>query len=192
MGTNVPSVRVLGIDPGMAICGYGVAAQEPGRRPSAIAFGVIRADGLAPELQLLRIHREVRSLLATHRPDAVAVERLYFTRNAQTAIGVGQARGVVLLAAAEAALPLREFTPTEVKMAATGYGRAEKRQIQAMVATMLGLPAPPKPDDAADALAVALCCLQGEALRDRLGQGDAPPRQPGQRSRPATAAGGRA
>lgn len=152
----------------MAICGYGVAVQEPGRGPSALAFGVVRADRLPAEQQLLRIHGALARLMAQHRPDAVAVERLYFSRNVQTAIGVGQARGVALLAAAEAGLPLREFTPTEVKMATAGYGRADKRQMQAMVTALLGLPAPPEPDDAADALAVALCCLQGEALRGRL------------------------
>jgi crossover junction endodeoxyribonuclease RuvC len=158
----------LGVDPGMAICGYGVAVQEVGGRPRALAFGVVRAEDLAPEQQLLRVHAAVAGLIAEHRPDVVAVERLFFTRNVETAIGVGQARGVALLAAAAADVPVREFTPTEVKMAATGYGRAEKRQVQAMVAAMLGLAAPPRPDDAADALAVALCCVQGEPLRERL------------------------
>ncbi|HVB09656.1 MAG TPA: crossover junction endodeoxyribonuclease RuvC [Bacillota bacterium] len=166
----------MGIDPGMAICGFGVAEQEAGRRPVAVAFGALRADGLPAEQQLLRLHRALGDLLQEHRPDAVAVERLFFTRNVSTAIGVGQARGVALLAAAEAGVALREFTPTEVKLAATGYGRADKRQMQLMVAALLSLPEPPRPDDAADALAIALCCLQGEPLRGRLqGMGAARP-----------------
>jgi crossover junction endodeoxyribonuclease RuvC len=162
-------VRVLGIDPGMAITGYGVAEQAPGRRPQAVAYGVVRAEGLAAEQQLLRLFAALRALVHDHRPDAVAVERLFFTRNVRTAIGVGQARGVALLVAAEAGLPVREFTPTEVKLATTGHGGAAKRQMQAMVAALLDLAAPPRPDDAADALAVALCCLQAEPLRRQLG-----------------------
>lgn len=167
-GRECLCVRVMGIDPGMAILGYGVADQQVGRRPAAVTFGVVRAGGLAPEQQLLRLHDALRTLLATHRPEIVAVERLYFSRNVQTAIGVGQARGVALLAAAEAGLPIREYTPTEVKLATCGYGGADKRQMQAMVAALCGLDAPPRPDDAADALAIALCCLQSEPLRQRV------------------------
>jgi crossover junction endodeoxyribonuclease RuvC len=106
--------------------------------------------------RLLAIHGLLDELLATHKPDILAVERLFFSKNAQTAFGVGQARGVVLLAAAQAEVPVREATPSEVKVAVTGHGRAEKDQVGRMVAVCLGLAAPPHPDDTSDALAIAI------------------------------------
>jgi crossover junction endodeoxyribonuclease RuvC len=152
---------VLGIDPGLAHTGYGVVERRGGR-VVALAGGVVET-GAERELarRLVEIHAGVAALIAEHEPAAVAVEALYFGANVQTAFAVGQARGVVLLAAAEAGLPVFEFGPHEVKMAVTGYGRAAKDQVQRMVQVMLGLSTLPRPDDAADALAVAICLAHG-------------------------------
>ncbi|MFN8632169.1 MAG: crossover junction endodeoxyribonuclease RuvC [Chloroflexota bacterium] len=148
---------VLGIDPGTARTGYGLVRRD-GSRLAALDFGCLETlpDRELPE-RLLLIHRAVTELIAEHRPAVVGVERLFFNKNVQTAFAVGQARGVVLLAAAQAGLPVYEYGPHEVKMAVTGYGRAPKDQVQRMVQMILGLPAIPHPDDAADALAVAVC-----------------------------------
>ena len=147
---------VLGIDPGTASLGYGVVDLREGGLASldhgVLATGPERA---MPD-RLLAIHRGLVDLLARHRPALVAVERLFFSTNVQTALAVGQARGVVLLAAAEAGLPVREATPNEVKVAVTGSGAADKEQVGRMVATTLGLPGRPTRDDAADALAIAI------------------------------------
>jgi crossover junction endodeoxyribonuclease RuvC len=150
-------VIVLGIDPGTARTGYGIVARE-GSRLTPIDHGCLEtiADRPLPA-RLLLIHEGIEDLIATHRPEAVAVERLFFNKNVQTAFAVGQARGVILLAAAQHALPVFEYGPHEVKMAVTGYGRAEKAQVQKMVQALLGLAELPRPDDAADALAIAIC-----------------------------------
>jgi crossover junction endodeoxyribonuclease RuvC len=151
---------VLGIDPGTATTGYGlVRDREDGSLESA-GYGVIQTPAGLPEHQRLSLlyHRLVE-LLLLHRPDSVAVEKLFFQRNVSTAIAVGQARGVVLLAMAEAGLDVTGYTPNEVKQAVTGYGSAGKKQVQEMVRTLLVLSEIPKPDDAADALAVAICHL---------------------------------
>jgi crossover junction endodeoxyribonuclease RuvC len=157
---------ILGIDPGTAALGYGVVERSGGRiRPVDVGcVTTIPADPL-PE-RLLEIHRAVVDLIDTHRPELVAVERLFFSRNAQTAIGVGQARGVILLAAAQAGLPVREPTPSEVKTAVAGYGSADKEQVGRMVALILGLDRTPTPDDAADGLAIAIWA----ASRERPGE----------------------
>jgi len=150
-------VIVLGIDPGTAATGYGVL-ERTGTRLRAIDFGCLTTDpSVSPEGRLLAIHAGIGELIETHRPALVAVERLFFNKNVQTAFAVGQARGVVLLAAAQHRIPVHEYTPNEVKVAVTGYGRAPKEQVQRMVQLVLGLPALPRPDDAADALAVAIC-----------------------------------
>ena len=157
---------VLGIDPGTASLGFGVV-ERIGGGLREIDHGCLTTTPSMPlPERLLAIHTRVAELIATHRPTLVAVERLFFSRNAQTAIGVGHARGVVLLAAAEAGLPVREATPSEVKTAVTGSGTAEKEQVGRMVATILGLAAVPTPDDAADALAVAIWA----ANRERVGE----------------------
>ncbi len=146
---------VLGIDPGTASLGYGIV-EAVGGRTRAIDHGCLRTtpDRSLPE-RLDRIHALVTELVELHRPDLLAVERLFFSRNAQTAFAVGQARGVVLLAAAQAGLPVREATPSEVKAAVCGDGRADKAAVQRMVALVLGMVAAPADDDAADALAIA-------------------------------------
>jgi crossover junction endodeoxyribonuclease RuvC len=149
-------VIVLGIDPGTAAMGYGIVESTGGRLRS-IDFGVLTTspDAALPE-RLLTAHAGIAGLLVAHPPDVLAVERLFFSRNAQTAFAVGQARGVVLLAAAQAGVPVVEATPNEVKSAISGYGAADKEQVQRMVQVVLGLDAPPTPDDAADALAIAV------------------------------------
>ncbi len=148
---------VLGIDPGTALTGYGVV-ERIGPRVRAVDYGCIRTPADQPLAErLLEIRAAISDLIATHEPSLVAVERLFFNRNVQTAFAVGQARGAILLTAAEHGLPVFEFTPNEVKMAVTGYGRAPKEQVQRMVQIVLGLPELPHPDDAADALAIAIC-----------------------------------
>lgn len=150
---------VLGIDPGTADTGYGVV-QSNGSRLHALACGVIQTrPGVALERRLAHIHAHVDELLARHQPEAVAVEELYFGANVRTAFAVGQARGVILLAAGQREIPTRSYTPQQVKGAVCGHGRAGKEQVSRMVARLLCLPAPPEPDHAADALAVAICEL---------------------------------
>jgi crossover junction endodeoxyribonuclease RuvC len=150
-------VVVLGIDPGLASTGYGVVARRGGRL-LALDGGVIgtRAE-LAPERRLAEIHAAVDALLEEHEPDAVALEELYFGQNVRTAFAVGQARGVVLLAAGQHGLPCAGYTPQQVKGAVCGSGRAQKDQVARMVQALLGLAELPRPDHAADALAVAVC-----------------------------------
>jgi crossover junction endodeoxyribonuclease RuvC len=148
-------VIVLGIDPGTAALGYGIVERSRGRlREIDHGCLVTSPDQTLPE-RLLQIHTLVDELIALHQPDLVAVERLFFSKNVQTAFAVGQARGVVLLAAAQHGAPVREATPNEVKSAITGYGAADKEQVSRMVQLVLGMSERPRPDDAADALAVA-------------------------------------
>jgi crossover junction endodeoxyribonuclease RuvC len=148
-------VIVLGIDPGTAALGYGIV-ERTGSRLREVDHGclVTSADLALPE-RLLAIHSLVDELLGLHQPHLLGIERLFFSRNVQTAFGVGQARGVVLLAAAQHGVPVREATPNEVKSAITGYGAADKEQVQRMVQLVLGMSELPRPDDAADALAIA-------------------------------------
>ena len=148
---------VLGIDPGTAATGYGIVERN-GSQLRMVEFGVLEtlAGGTAGE-RLVAVHAGVAKLIERHRPGIVGVERIFFSRNVRTAFSVGQARGVAMLAAAQSGLPIYEYTPNEVKIAVTGYGRASKDQVQRMVQTLLGLAALPTPDDAADALAVAIC-----------------------------------
>lgn len=148
---------VLGIDPGLASTGYGVVADSNGRL-TALDCGVIQtAAGVVRERRLADIHGEVEELLGTHEPDAVALEELYFGQNVRTAFAVGHARGVVMLAAGQRGLPCAGYTPQQVKSAVCGSGRADKGQVTRMVKTLLHLAEEPRPDHAADALAVAIC-----------------------------------
>ncbi len=148
---------ILGIDPGTASTGYGVI-ECSGSRLQALDGGVIAtAAGVPLERRLLEINRRVGELIDLHRPDAMAIEELYFGANARSAFAVGQARGVVLLAAGARGIPAHSYTPQQVKGAVCGSGRAEKDQVARMVAQLLKLPAPPEPDHASDALAVAIC-----------------------------------
>jgi crossover junction endodeoxyribonuclease RuvC len=162
---------VLGVDPGTATTGYGLVAEDEAGEARLEGFGAILTEAGAPMPErLLRLHRELSALMAQARPDAVAVEELFFSRNVSTALTVGQARGVVLLAAAQAGLPVYEYKPAEVKQALVGYGGADKHQIQEMVRLMLRLPEIPRPDDAADAVAVAICHLHSARLRRLVGE----------------------
>ncbi len=150
----------LGIDPGLATTGYGLVRLNADGGLQAGAFGVIVTPPQMPAPErLLHLHRDLKEILSEHRPDSCAVEKLFFQRNVSTAIAVGQARGIVLLAMAEAGLEVAEYTPNEVKQAVAGYGSAQKKQVQEMVRVLLALPEIPKPDDAADALAIAITHL---------------------------------
>ena len=161
-------MRVLGVDPGTAALGYGIV-EGTGGRLRAVDFGCFETS---PDLdlgaRLMAIHRFLGDLFALHQPDLVAIERLFFSKNAQTAIAVGQARGVILLAAAEASVPVREATPSEIKSAVAGHGAADKAQVAKMVQVSLGLSEPPTPDDAADALAASIWAATRERSGDSL------------------------
>ena len=162
-------MKVVGIDPGTAACGYGIV-HESGGRLRGIDFGWWRtAPSERPELRLLTIYEGVAGLIAEHRPDAVVLEESFVGVDARTALSVGQARGVVLVAAARAGLPCTEYSPSEVKHAVCGYGRAEKAQVQRMVKAILGLDALPTPNHAADALAVAICHALAPPLLKMVG-----------------------
>jgi len=164
-------VIVLGIDPGTAAMGYGIVERNGGSL-RAVDYGCLTtsADSPLPD-RLNQIHAAVTELIETHTPDLLAVERLFFSKNAQSAFGVGQARGVVLLAAAQAGIPVREATPNEIKVGVTGYGAADKAQVGRMVAVILQLAEVPTPDDTADALATAICIANSERLGDRANTG---------------------
>lgn len=150
----------LGIDPGTATTGYGLVRLMPDGELVAVSFGIISTPKDAtPSARLEMLYTDLRKLLKKHKPDTSAVEKLFFARNVTTGIAVGQARGVVLLALEQAGIEIFEYTPKEVKNAVAGYGSAEKRQVQEMVRALLQLDSIPKPDDAADALAVAITHL---------------------------------
>jgi crossover junction endodeoxyribonuclease RuvC len=160
---------VLGIDPGTATTGYGLVREMPQGELVVVDYGVILTPaGEAPEKRLILLYDRLIEILLLHQPDSGAVEKLFFSRNVTTAIAVGQARGVTLLAMAQKGLPIGEYTPMEVKQAVTGYGGAEKMQVQLMVQSILNLPELPRPDDAADALAIAVCHLQSYRMRALL------------------------
>jgi len=149
---------ILGIDPGLADTGFGLI-KKCGQKLTAIDCGSIKTPAKTDFISRLKtLHEELAKIIKKHKPDAVAVEQLFFCKNVKTALLVGQARGVCLMTIAENNLPIYEYTPLQIKQALTGYGRAEKNQIGQMVKLLLRLKAVPKPDDAADALAVAITC----------------------------------
>lgn len=159
---------VVGIDPGTALCGYGFV-RAVGDEMELVAYGAISTPARTPlEQRLLKIHAELTALVREHQPQQGAVEKLFFSRNLTTAIAVGQARGVAVLALAQAGLPIFEYTPNEIKQAISGYGGADKHQMQQMVKMLLHLDHIPKPDDAADAVAIAICHLQSARLREMI------------------------
>jgi crossover junction endodeoxyribonuclease RuvC len=159
---------ILGVDPGTAMTGYGLVGGD-GDELALVGYGVITttADSPLPR-RLQTLYRELTGVMARYRPTAVAIEELFFSRNVRTALAVGQARGIALLAAAEAGLSVYEYTPLQVKQAVVGYGRATKDQVQQMVRMLLGLDVVPQPDDAADAIAVAICHLHSSHLTAML------------------------
>jgi len=150
-------MRIVGIDPGYAIVGYGVVDYDRSRFRTVEYGAVLTKAGEPFEQRLLKIDGEVTALLERTKPEALSIEKLFFNTNQKTAIDVAQARGVVVTAAARLGVPIFEYTPLQVKMAVVGYGRAEKNQVMEMIRIILSLTAIPKPDDAADALAVAIC-----------------------------------
>ncbi len=164
-------MQVLGIDPGTATTGYGLVRENPDGSLAVIEYGVfLTPSDLSMPERLLELHVKLSQLILLHRPDSGAVEKLFFQKNVRTALSVGQARGVVLLAMAQNGLPVNEYTPLEVKQAVAGYGGADKNQVQQMVRAILGLPDIPRPDDAADALAIAICHLHSikwASIRDQ-------------------------
>jgi crossover junction endodeoxyribonuclease RuvC len=185
-------MRVLGVDPGLTRCGVGVVDGVPGKPPAAAGAAVIRTPpGSEVAHRLLALESEIDAWLDEYRPDAVAVERVFSQNNVRTVMGTAQAGAVAILCAARRGLPVCLYTPSEVKAAVTGNGRADKAQVTLMVTRLLRLNAPPRPADAADALALAICHLWRGGARDRLAaavaasRAAAPP--PG---RPAPAAGG--
>lgn len=158
-------MRVIGIDPGTAITGWGIVEGE-GNELSLVACGVVTTPAGTPLPQRLQsIYRELTTIIAQYRPDSSAIEELFFSKNAKTALAVGHGRGAAMLALANADLPIIEYKPLEVKQALTGHGGADKQQIQQMVKLLLGLADIPRPDDAADAVAVAICHLHSARLR---------------------------
>ena len=160
---------VLGIDPGLTLTGYGLV--RGGHPPVAVAAGVIRTPAEAPLTERLDLlHRGLTEIIAEHQPDEVCIESVFTNRNLNTAVSVGRASGVAILAAAQAGLPLSEYVPTAVKAAVTGDGAAGKQAVASMVARLLRLAEPPRPADAADALAVALCHLRSPRLQSTGGR----------------------
>ncbi len=153
-------ILALGIDPGIATTGYGlVRLLDDGSLQSVLFGAIVTPPDLPVHRRLMMLHGDLKELFSAHHPDTCAVEKLFFQKNVSTAIAVGEARGVVMLTIAEMGLEVAEYTPNEVKQAVAGYGSAQKRQVQEMVRTLLGLPEIPKPDDAADALAIAITHL---------------------------------
>jgi crossover junction endodeoxyribonuclease RuvC len=163
-------LRVLGIDPGTAITGYGVIEGE-GDNLALVTYGAITTSPQQPRPERLQqIYRQLQALIVEWQPESAAVEELFFSKNARTALAVGHARGVALLALTDAGLPIQEYKPAEVKQAVAGYGGAPKEQIQGMVQLLLNLDEIPRPDDAADALAVAICHFHSARWRSLAGQ----------------------
>lgn len=161
-------MRILGLDPGTATTGYGIVDADGGEL-RLVDYGAIKtAAGDPAEQRLQSIYSQINELIARHQPQRAAVEQLFFGRNITTAIAVGQARGVLLLALAGAGIPMSEYSPPKVKEAVTGYGKADKAQVQLMVRHLLNLEETPHPDDAADALAVAITHARYLAFEERL------------------------
>lgn len=161
-------MRILGIDPGYALMGYGVIEQQ-GNKFKVIDYGSISTEAGTPMPERLKfIYSSLMDIIAETEPEVAALEELFYNTNAKTVINVGQARGVAVLACVNSGLSIDEYTPLQIKQALVGYGRAEKKQVQQMVKTLLGLKSVPKPDDTADALAVAICHANSAAGSSRL------------------------
>lgn len=164
------SLRILGIDPGIAIVGFGFI-DKAGHKLTPVQYGSIQTKaGTPPEQRLLQVYESAGALMDKYKPDAVAIEKLFFNRNVTTAFDVAQARGAIIIAAAQRELPIGEYTPLQVKQAVVGYGKAEKRQVQEMVKMFLKLSAVPKPDDVADALAVAICHAHSAVMTKKINE----------------------
>ena len=163
-------MRILGIDPGIAIVGFGFIDKQ-GNKVTPVQYGCIQTEAHTPEEErLMHVYEAIVQLIDKYKPDAVAFEKLFFNRNVTTAMLVSQARGVLVLAAAQKGLPIAEYTPMQVKQAIVGYGKAEKRQVQEMTRMFLKLQAIPKPDDVADALSVAICHAHSYTLNSKINE----------------------
>ncbi len=157
---------IIGIDPGTATTGYGIVRSKK-KEYECLEYGIIETSSKwKPEDRLQKIGKDFNKLLEKYKPNVLAIESLFFFKNLKTAIPVSQARGVLLMSAAQKGLQVYEYTPLQAKMATVGYGKAEKKQVQEMVKILLNLDKIPKPDDAADALAIAICHISAQALRD--------------------------
>ncbi|MFA6074931.1 MAG: crossover junction endodeoxyribonuclease RuvC [Negativicutes bacterium] len=156
-------MRALGIDPGTAICGYGLVESIGSKLVPVHCGAVLTASATEMPLRLLKIFDELNKIIGDCRPDVVAIEQLFFNKNVKTALSVGQARGVIMLVAAKNNLPILEYTPLQVKQAVVGYGKADKQQVAYMVMRLLGIKEQPKPDDVTDALAIAVCAIHSSA-----------------------------
>jgi len=164
---------VIGLDPGTATTGYGLVRESPDGTLTGIAYGVIRTPARAAIAdRLAQLYEELTEILQLHRPDTAAVEKLFFQSNVTTAISVAQGRGATLVALSQAGLEVAEYTPMEIKQAIAGYGGADKAQMQQMVRALLNLEEIPRPDDAADALAVAICHIHSRKSRALLDRED--------------------
>jgi crossover junction endodeoxyribonuclease RuvC len=182
----VSQMRVLGVDPGLTRCGFGVIDGDPGRRLALVATGVVStsaADEIG--LRLLALEEQVERWLADYRPDAVAVERVFSQHNVRTVMGTAQAGAVAIVCAARRGLPVALHTPSEVKAAVTGNGRADKAQVTHMVTRLLAMTDPPRPADSADALALAICHLWRRGSQRRLAAAAGQVRPPAAFARPA-------
>ena len=158
-------MAVIGIDPGTALTGYGIVEELGDGSLKAIDYGVFRTDAKeTPELRLRSLFEQLNALLPLHNLECAAVEKLFFQKNVRTALSVGQARGVIMLSLTLANKPIFEYNPMDIKQSVAGYGRADKKQMQQMVKVLLGLECIPEPDDAADALAVAICHIHSHKL----------------------------
>ncbi len=152
-------MKILGIDPGTATTGFGLIKRDKKQNLKLLKYGLITtSNNLSMGERLIKLYKELTSLIKKERPNIVAIEDIFFFKNLKTAIKVSQARGVIIFAVAKAKIPINEYTPLQIKQAVACYGRAEKLQVQKMVKTLLNLKEIPRPDDAADALAVAICC----------------------------------
>ncbi|MGG0824286.1 crossover junction endodeoxyribonuclease RuvC [Paenibacillus turicensis] len=163
-------MRILGIDPGIAIVGFGFI-DKVGHKITPVQYGCIQTEAHTPdEERLLHVYEAMVQLIEKYKPDTVAFEKLFFNRNVTNAMSVSQARGVLILAATQKGLPIAEYTPMQVKQAVVGYGKAEKKQVQEMTRMFLKLQAIPKPDDVADALAVAICHAHSYILNSKINE----------------------
>ncbi|SFK69379.1 Holliday junction endonuclease RuvC [Paenibacillus sp. 1_12] len=163
-------MRVMGIDPGIAIVGFGVIDKQ-GSRLVPVQYGCIQTEAHTDgALRLKTVYDSMVQLIDKYKPDAIAIEKLFFNRNVTTAMAVSQARGVLILAAVQQGLSIGEYTPLQVKQAVVGYGKAEKKQVQEMVKLFLHLSAVPKPDDVADALAIAICHAHSAVLQQKINE----------------------
>ncbi len=156
--TKTKKTIIIGIDPGLADTGFGII-EKKGNKLNLVDYGCIKTSPKeTPEKRLLEIHDQLIYQIKKHKPDIISVEKLFFCKNVKTALAVGQARGIIIMVAGKCLIKTVEYTPLQIKQALTSYGRASKEQIQQMVKTVLSLKQIPKPDDAADALAAAICC----------------------------------